>query len=622
MTGCRGCGRNGRRAGSPSRIDLLMERRYTYPMVEQTQRRLAAIVSADVVGYSRLMGVDEDGTLAALRAHRAELIDPKIAEYGGRIVKTMGDGLLLEFPSVVNAVKCVIEVQQGMAERNADVDDDRRITFRVGVNQGDIIIEGDDIHGDGVNVAARLQGIAEPGGVSISHRVYEDVRNRLDAVFEDTGEQNLKNIARSVRVWRWTPGTAAAVMPKTNDPVSALLNKPSIAVLPFENLSGDLEQEYFADGMTEDIITELSRFEDLFVTASNTSFAYKGQRVDVKTVSQELGVRFVLEGSVRKVGQRVRITAQLIDGQNGNHLWAERYDGALEEIFDLQEQVTRTVAGNIAPNITIAELERVERGETVFDKAHDLAWRSQDARRSAMRHRDPSMLDRAIGMAIEAAEMNAKCAVAYQVICMGYFMKSLNRWGDDPSASADLAEKWANRFFSELPNSYMAYLYLGMARFRKGQNQDANRDFQQAHDLNPNDPVVLWLWANCEARAGEFERAKEHANLAISLSPKKETRVGAAYAALATVAFFERNFEDLAAKAIQAQPYNSPPRVLMVAYAAETGNQPLLETHRAELTRYAPDFVGSLFRGENQMFQKPELEAILLDGLRKAGFSE
>jgi adenylate cyclase len=316
-------------------------------MAGGTQRRLAAIVSADVAGYSRLMGADEDGTLEALKAHRRELVDPKVAEHRGRIVKTTGDGILLEFASVVDAVRCCVEVQHAMAERNAGTPEDRRMLFRVGINLGDIIIDGDDIHGDGVNVAARLEALSEPGSIAISGNVHEQVQGKIDVQFIDDGAHGVKNIAKPVRVWRWSPmqtSTTSAVG-VVSDGALPLPDKPSIAVLPFENMSGDAEQEYFADGMTEDIITDLSRFENLFVIARNTSFTYKGKRVDVKDVARELGVRFILEGSVRKAGTRVRITAQLIDGQDGGHLWAERYDGALEDVFDLQEQVTRQVVG-------------------------------------------------------------------------------------------------------------------------------------------------------------------------------------------------------------------------------------------------------------------------------------
>jgi adenylate cyclase len=588
------------------------------------QRRLAAIMLLDMVGYSRFMGLDEEGTIAHQKAHRDYVIDPTITQHGGRIVKSTGDGLLVEFPSVMDAVKCATEVQRELAGRDADVPEDRRIQYRIGINLGDIVIDGDDILGDGVNVAARLEGLAEPGGICISGNVHDQVKNKLDISFQDMGEQHLKNILEPMRAYRilMSDQDTGPVAPSAAVPLP-LPDKPSIAVLPFDNMSGDPEQEFFADGMTEDIITELSRFEDLFVIARNTSFAYKGQRVKVKDVAQELGVRFILEGSVRKAGQRVRITAQLIDGQDGGHVWAERYDGALEDVFDLQEQVTSQVVGSIAPEIKRSELERIGvGGESAFGAAHELAWKAEDARRSAMHRRDTALLDRAIAMARDAVGMNAKCSVAYQTICMGYAMQSLFRWGDDPIAAAELAEEWAKKFVSQLPNSYMAYFSLGIARAQKKLFQDANRDFQYAHELNPNDSIVLRFWAWCEASAGEFESAKQHAHMAIRLSPR-DPRIHPAYLALAMAAFIEKDaaaFEKWANKAIRLQPTAPIRRAMMIAYAADAGNQALLETHREALMRSSPDFIDSLFRGENQLFQKPEHMAMLLDGLRKAGF--
>lgn len=310
---------------------------------ERIQRRLAAIMAADVVGYSRLMGEDETGTLAALKQHRAALIDPTIAEHQGRIVKLMGDGVLVEFASVVDAVECAFNIQRSMMERNADTPDSKRIMFRIGVNLGDIIIEGDDIYGDGVNVAARLEGEADPGGICISGDTYRQVVGKIDIAFEDLGERTLKNIAAPVRAYRWHSGKSAA-QAETATPPPPPPDKPSIAVLPFDNMSGDTEQEYFADGLVEDIITTLSKIPDLLVVARNSTFTYKGQAVDIKQVGREQGVRYVLEGSVRKVGQRIRVTTQLIDATTGNHVWAERYDRELVDIFDLQDELTREVA--------------------------------------------------------------------------------------------------------------------------------------------------------------------------------------------------------------------------------------------------------------------------------------
>ncbi len=293
-------------------------------------------MAADVVGYSRLMGADETGTLAALRAHRSELIDPLIDKHGGRIVKTMGDGLLLEFPSVVAAVECAIATQEGIAERNEGIPDNEAIRFRIGVHVGDVIIEGDDIFGDGVNIAARIEPLSEPDGLSLSDDAYRQVRDRLDVVWEDGGMHEVKNIARPIHVWRWmndrrqSPGQASAAAETLELP-----DKPSIAVLPFNNMSGDPEQEYFADGMTEDLITDLSKISGMFVVARNSSFVFKGQSVDIREAARSLGVRYVLEGSVRKAGSRIRINAQLIDALSGGHLWAERYDGTIEDVFEL-----------------------------------------------------------------------------------------------------------------------------------------------------------------------------------------------------------------------------------------------------------------------------------------------
>ncbi len=337
---------------------------------ERVERRLAAILAADVAGYSRLMGLDEAGTLARLNALRRELIDPQVAEHKGRIVKTTGDGVLVEFPSVVEAVACALAVQQGMASGNAGIPQDRRIEFRIGINSGDVIVEDGDIHGDGVNIAARLEALAEPGMICVSAIVQSQVEGRLDCIFEDTGEQSLKNIARPVRVYRVGPksphpnppplaGEGVGAHPHSNpppqagegrvgaEPPLALPDKPSIAVLPFQNMSGDPEQEYFADGMVEEIITALSRIRWLFVIARNSSFIYKGQNVDVKQVGRELGVRYVLEGSVRKGGGRVRITAQLIEAETGAHLWADRFDGLIEDVFELQDKVAFSVVGVI-----------------------------------------------------------------------------------------------------------------------------------------------------------------------------------------------------------------------------------------------------------------------------------
>jgi TolB-like protein/class 3 adenylate cyclase len=375
-------------------------------------RRLAAILAADVAGYSRLMGADEEGTLERLKALRRELVDPKIAEHRGRIVKTTGDGLLVEFASVVDAVRCAVAVQQAMPERNTSVAADSRIELRIGINLGDVIVEGDDLYGDGVNIAARIEALADAGGVFVSNTVHDHVRYRLPFLFEDLGEQQVKNIARPVRVYRVRDAGGAPKAP--TQPALPLPDKPSIAVLPFANMSGDPEQEYFADGMVEEIITALSRIRWLFVIARNSSFTYKGQAIDVKQVGRELGVRYVLEGSVRKSGGRVRITAQLIDANNGTHLWADRFDGSLEDVFDLQDNVASNVAGVIEPTLHIAETARSAHRATTDLTAYDFYLRAYATALSSARQ-----IPAAFRLLEHAIERDPRYgpALAYAALC-------------------------------------------------------------------------------------------------------------------------------------------------------------------------------------------------------------
>src|SRR5262245_45508799 len=329
---------------------------------EQIERRLVAILMADVAGYSRLIGIDDEGTLARLNAHHAELIEPKITDHRGRIVRTTGDGLLVLYVSAVDALRCAVEIQRAMVERNAQIPADRRIEFRIGVNVGDIV-EGASIHGDGINVAARLEALAVAGGVCVSSRVQEDAQGslgRLGIVFEDMGQHQLKNIDHTVHIYRVLLDHAATTVKpgRTPTPAPALPDKPSIAVLPFANLSSDPEQEYLVDGIVDDIITELSRFSEMFVIARNSSFQYKGKATAIRQVGRELGVRYVLEGSVRRAGERIRISAQLIDAATGAHLWAERYDRKLEDVFDVQDEVVRTMVSILAAHVSKAETER------------------------------------------------------------------------------------------------------------------------------------------------------------------------------------------------------------------------------------------------------------------------
>jgi len=336
-------------------------------------RRLAAILAADVAGYSRLIGADEGGTLQALKAIRAELLDPTIATHHGRLVKTTGDGLLVEFGSVVDALQCASEVQAGMAQRNAPTPADKRIEFRIGINVGDVVVEDGDIFGDGVNVAARLEVLAAAGGICVSARVQEDAVGKLDLAFEDMGEQALKNIARPVRAYKVATGGGSATAPET--PTLARPDKPSIAVLPFANMSGDPEQEYFADGITEDIITMLAGWRVFPVIARNSTFTYKGKAIDIKTVGRELGARYVLEGSVRKSGGRVRVTAQLIEADSGHHLSAERYDRDRADLFDVQDEIVTAIVGTIEPELLKFERNRIVDRPQQNENAYELYQR-------------------------------------------------------------------------------------------------------------------------------------------------------------------------------------------------------------------------------------------------------
>src|SRR5262245_48790009 len=446
------------------------------------ERRLTAILAGDVVGYSRLMGEDEEGTLARLNAHRSEFLDPKIAEHRGRIVKRTGDGILIEFASAVDALRCALEVQKGMAERNAGVPTHQRIELRIGINVGDIIVEDGDIFGDGVNIAARLEGISAPGGICISEDVYRQVRGKLDATFEDIGEQNLKNIVQPVRVYLMRISTSAGASTSERSTNLPLPDKPSIAVLAFQNMSGEAEQEYFADGIAEDIITALSKSRWLFVIARNSSFTYKGRNVDVKQIGRELGVRYVLEGSVRKSGKRVRITGQLVEAATGVHLWAERYDRDLTDIFAVQDEITESVSLAIEPAMAQAERLRVSR------KPPDslVAWESYHRGLWHFLKQEPSENDQAKGFFQRAIDLDPGfaggfygLALAHLWDCWVYASRPLE---DCVSVALPLAQR-ALKLDDADP---MAHLVTSFALMLKGDADEAVPFAQQAVSLNPN----------------------------------------------------------------------------------------------------------------------------------------
>jgi TolB-like protein/class 3 adenylate cyclase len=515
-------------------------------------RRLTAILAADVAGYSRLMGADEEGTLAAIMTLQRDLGYPKIAEHHGRVVKTTGDGWLVEFASVVDAVRCAVDVQRDMASRNAGVATDKRIDFRIGIHQGDIIVEADDIFGDGVNLAARLEGIAEPGGICVSRVVRDEVRDKLDVAFDDLGEQSLKNIARPMRVFCIRAAGQAA--PPAAPPALALPDKPSLAVLPFQNMSGDPEQEYLVDGLVEDITTAIARLPWLFVIARNSSFAYKGKSPDLRQVGRELGVRYVLEGSVRKAGRRVRITGQLIDTTTGAHIWADRFDGALDDIFELQDQVASSVVGAIEPRLRQSEIERATRKPTESLDAYDLYLR---ALAQYHKYTEESMVE-TIALAKRALAIDPSYALAAALIGWVCIIRIAQGWGavsdpeiadavvlarqaieagrDDPDPlhmagftitilAGDHAAGLAavDRALALNPNCALAWSTRGFVLAVRNQPVPAIEAVQHAIRLSPLDPlaqIFLTALAIAHNAAGRYEEAIEWADRALHAQPR------------------------------------------------------------------------------------------------------
>jgi TolB-like protein/class 3 adenylate cyclase/tetratricopeptide (TPR) repeat protein len=486
------------------------------------ERRLAAILAADVAGYSRLMGRDEEGTLAQLKSFRKALVDPAITVHRGRIVKTTGDGMLVEFASAVDAARCAVEIQRGMARQNTDVPQDQRIEFRIGIHLGDIIIDDNDIFGDGVNIAARLEGIAEPGGVCISDDAQRQIRGKVDIAFDDMGSQSLKNIADPMRAWRGRiADEAASAVQSGSSPVEqalALPDKPSIAVLPFENMSGDPEQEYFADGMVEEITTAIARLPWLFVIARNSSFTYKGKAVDVKQVGRELGVRYVLEGSVRKGGNRVRITGQLIDTTTGAHIWADRIDGSLEDVFELQDQVASSVVGAIEPKLRLSEIDRARRKPTASLDAYDLYLRAL-----ALAHKmTPESVTEAIALSHKALQLDSSYAAAAGLAAWCHGIQRGQGWvlpAGREDAETILLGRIAIEFGANDPDAlWMAAWGLATATF---DHTTALSALDRALVLNPNSAHAWGTKALVESLRGDARAAVavEASNRAIRLSP-------------------------------------------------------------------------------------------------------
>ena len=581
-------------------------------------RRLAAILAADVVGYSRLMGADEEGTHERLRAHFGRLVEPKIKEHRGRIVKNTGDGLLAEFPSLVDAVRCAVEVQRGMIDREPGVPEERRIRFRIGINLGDVIAEEHDIFGDGVNIAARLEGLAEPGGVLVSNTVYDQVRDRLPFAFEDMGERHVKNIARPVQVYRVRedPDGTAQEPALVSQP---LPDKPSLAVLPFQNMTGDIEQDYFVDGVVEEITTAVARLPWLFVIARNSSFTYKGRAVDVKQVARELGVRYVLEGSVRKAGSRVRITGQLIDTRTGAHIWAKRFDEALNDIFVLQDQVASSVVGAIEPELRLTEIERANREASQRLDTYDLHLRAlgefHKYTANAM-HEAIALLKRALAIdpsyapaaglicesrivllaqawdPVSAEERAESVSLARQVIqstrndpdALWMAAMSLSIFGHEHAAAARAVE----RALSANPNSAQAWEAKGWICCVHNQPYPAIEAFERAMRLSPLDPLRGYFaggLAIAKLAAGKYEEAVDWSERAIHEFPRY---LSAIRTKIAACAHLDRIAE------------------------ARDGLQRLFELQPGSTVQ----------RWAKSTPYPPEIQSVVIQGLRKAGSPE
>jgi adenylate cyclase len=581
------------------------------------ERRLAAILVADVVSYSRLMGADEEGTLARLKAHRDEVIHPSIDTHMGRIVKLMGDGLLAEFASVVDAVRCAVDIQEAMGERNADVPKDRRITYRIGINIGDIIVEGDDIYGDGVNVAARLEALAEPGGICASRTVFNHVKGKIEVGFEDLGAQKIKNIPEPIRVYRVATERLppAATSPGTKP--LPLPDKPSIAVLPFTNMSDDQEQEHLSDGISEDIITALSKIPKLFVTARNSTFTYKGRAVDIKQVGREQGVRYVLEGSVRRSGDQLRITAQLIDATTGDHVWAQRYDRVVQDIFKLQDEITREVTSALQVELTDGEQARLWASGTQNFEAWEIVIQIPELIYS--HRKDHILMGRRL--AEQALALDKNYAAAWTMLGLSHWEEAFNGWSENLEASLNLAIDAAaisQSIDNSNPDTYalLTWIHLSLREY------DQASDFaQQGMLLGPNNSFVVGVASDVAMFCDRPDDMIVLLNKAMRLCPIYP----AWYPSNLAWAYLLMDRREDAVASAQASiaidpdyPFNY--MVLAVAFA-ELGREREARTAVENLLRIDPTYSLRAF-SECQPFRDPEVLERHIEGLRKAGLPE
>jgi TolB-like protein/Flp pilus assembly protein TadD len=575
------------------------------------ERRLAAILAADVVGYSRLMEADEAETLSVLKSHRKNLIDPEIAKHSGRTVKLMGDGALVEFASVIDAVECAAAIQQSMNERNTEVPEDRRIELRIGINIGDIIVEGEDIYGDGVNVAARLEGLADPGSicVCVSRNVFNQIKNKVDLGFEDLGDQQLKNISEPVHAYR-----VLLAQPSSIDAPLSLPDKPSIAVLPFDNMSGDPEQEYLSDGITEDIITALSKLRWFLVIARNSTFVYKGRSVDVTQVGRELGVRYVLEGSVRKAGNRVRITAQLVDAMSGAHHWAQHFDRELTDIFELQDDITRNVASAIEPKLVAAEGARFQSRSPQDLSAWNLVTR-------AMTHygrMTTSESEIAIRMLRSAVQKYPDYGPAHSLLAFALLVSGHVGWtpeSNDYSYAAELAQR-AAQLDNEDP---WAHLALGYLAFTRRQTDETIKEYKKALELNPNFATANGYLGWALAFDGQSDDAIRYFELALRMSPHDPLKAFF-YSGTGVAHYYAYRFDEAvewARNAVRERPGFTASRRILCASLAQAGRTNEVNEEMAALRTMQPNL--SIAWIEQHVPYTERAMPLFVEGMRKAG---
>jgi adenylate cyclase len=580
---------------------------------KRVERRLAAIFVADVAGYSRLMGDDEEGTLEALKSVRGSFFDPKIAEYHGRIVKTTGDGALVEFSSAVDAVRCAMEIQRGMFKRNHDIPDNRRIELRIGINVGDIISDEGDIYGDGVNIAARVQALASPGAIGLSDNAFQQIKGKLALDISDMGKQQLKNIAEPVRVYS---------IQLDDSPVLTVPDKASVAVLPFDNLSRDPKEEYFADGVSEDIITELSRFSDLLVIARNSSFKYKGKAVDVRKVGRELGVRYVLEGSIRRESDRVRITAQLIDSSTGTHRWAERYDRELKDVFAIQDEVACTIAAILAAHVNKAEAERTLLKPPTAWQAYDHYVRAAASWASFQSSWKLDNLLETRRHLADSLSVDPKYARAYSLLASTHRVAWFNPLNEEylNASALDEAIKLARTAIELDSNLPEAYAELGYTLIRKGDFDAATAAVDRAIELNPN--FVNYRIATVLLNVGEAARAIEVAKAQMRLDPFyphfAPLIVGEAFYVLKQYREAQRWLRLATGRA----PNHQYGHAFLAATYAQLGQPEDAHAEAAEVLRVNPKYSIGGTQKQVSIFKHAEDLAHLIDGLRKAGLPE